>query len=245
MKHKANILLLGFNQTLSIESLPDINFSKCDSIEELTELLISNSYNLIISKFTVGNKDALYIYQTLESLKKDYSTIFTEECKLLILTSTELEDDICKQNKILYFPEVMNLKFLILKLIELPVEPQKENKNFAIIDFEELFIRVDNNRAFIKEVIEKFFSIKESRIDEIRTPLLNGDLKKSKDSAHKLKGVLANFSMLKAKSTLIELEKLILNENIDGALQKLNELIEKIDEAKEFYLSNQNQFINT
>ncbi|WP_421920061.1 Hpt domain-containing protein [Marinifilum sp.] len=242
MKHKANILLLGFNQALSIESLPEIFFSRCNSIEDLMELVISNDYNLVISKFNVADKDALKIHECLESIKNYYADSTPKNFKLLILTSDEKEDAFCKANKLLYFPEVMNLKSLILKLIELPREPKRINKDLTIIDFKELFIRVDNNRAFIKEVIEKFFSIKESRIAEIQIPLENGDYKKAKDSAHKLKGVLANFSMLEAKSTIIELEQIILSKNINLSISKLNELVQKIDQAKEYYLSNQDQF---
>ncbi|MCY1634052.1 Hpt domain-containing protein [Marinifilum sp. D737] len=243
MKHKANILLLGFTYSLSIESLPGINFSKCDSFDELTELLLSNEYKLIISKFKLGDKTAIDVNQSLESLKTYFAD--SKSFKLLVLTSTEEEDNICKVNKLLYFPEEMNLKSLILKLIDLPREPKKTDKDLAIIDFNELFIRVDNNRAFIKEVIEKFFSIKESRISEILVPLENGDYKKAKDSAHKLKGVLANFSMLEAKATIIELEQIILSEDAVKSLSKLKELNDKIDIAKEFYLSNQDQFETT
>ncbi|RKE02514.1 Hpt domain-containing protein [Marinifilum flexuosum] len=245
MKHKANILLLGFTYSLSIESLPGINFSKCNSLDELTELLLSNEYKLIISKFKLGDKTALDLNETLESLKTYFADSTANSFKLLVLTSTEEEDNICKVNKLLYFPEEMNLKSLILKLIDLPREPKKTDKDLAIIDFNELFIRVDNNRAFIKEVIEKFFSIKESRISEILVPLENGDYKKAKDSAHKLKGVLANFSMLEAKATIIELEQIILSEDLVKSLNKLKELNDKIDLAKEFYLSNQDQFETT
>lgn len=242
MKHKANILLVGFTQSLSIESLAGISFSKCYSLEELTELVISNEYHLVISNFKVGDQNALEINQSLESLKAYYADSAPKSFKLLVLTSNEEEDDICKANKLLYFPEEMNLKSLILKLIDLPREPVRTGKDLAIIDFKELFIRVDNNRAFIKEVIEKFFDIKESRISDIQTPLENGDFKKAKDSAHKLKGVLANFSMLQAKSTIIELEQVIMNEDQDASFQKLYELVQKIDQAKEFYLSHQDQF---
>jgi len=101
---------------------------------------------------------------------------------------------------------------------------------------------VDNNRNFIKEVIEKFFEIKDSRISDIRTPLLNSDLKKAKDAAHKLKGVLANFSMIQARTTIIELEQLIQKSDIDSAEEKLNELEEKINIAHEYYHENQDQF---
>ncbi|NOU60305.1 Hpt domain-containing protein [Marinifilum caeruleilacunae] len=242
MEHKANILLLGFTQSLSIESLPGINFSKCHSIEDLTELVISNEYHLVISKFIVGDINALEINRSLESLKAYYAESAPKSFKLLVLTSNEEEDDVCKANQLLYFPEEMNLKSLILKLIDLPREPKRTDKDLAIIDFEELFIRVDNNRVFIKEVIEKFFKIKESRISEIQVPLENRDFKKAKDSAHKLKGVLANFSMIEAKSTIIELEKIILREDIDASISKLNELVQKIDQAREYYLSNQDQF---
>lgn len=245
MKHKANILLIGFTYPLSIESLPGINFSKCNSIEELIELLLSNEYKIIISKFKVGDKTAIDINQTLESLKTYYASSKSKSFKLLVLTSTEEEDNICKVNKLLYFPEEMNLKSLVLKLIDLPREPQKKDKDLAIIDFKELFIRVDNNRAFIKEVIERFFNIKDSRISEIQVPLENGDYKKAKDSAHKLKGVLANFSMSEAKATIIELEQIILSEDVVKSLTKLKELSNKIDIAKEFYLSNQDQFETT
>lgn len=244
MKHKANLLLLGFTNHSDLESLSKISITKGNSISEAIELVTANNFNLIISKYDLSDANAIDLYKSLKSLKEYYKGDSKKEFKLLILTSSSKQEEICKQNNILYYPESMNLKSLILRLIDLPVEPRRANKNLAIIDFKELFIRVDNNREFIKEVIEKFFEIKESRISDIKTPLVNLDFKKSKDAAHKLKGVLANFSMLEARATIIELEKLILNEEQEAALKKLNELILEIEKTVDFYHKNKDQFKN-
>ena len=242
MKHKANILLLGFTSHKGIESIKNISISQCSSMQETTEKVMANNFDLIISKYQFDNATALELNQSLEALKLYYTGSSEKKFRLLIITSSADQEDICKKNKLLYFPVEMNLRSLVLQLIDLPREPKRTNKNLAIINFKELFVRVDNNRNFIKEVIEKFFEIKDSRISDIRTPLLNSDLKKAKDAAHKLKGVLANFSMIQARTTIIELEQLIQKSDIDSAEEKLNELEEKINIAHEYYHENQDQF---
>jgi len=242
MKHKANILLLGFTSHTGIESIKNISISQCNSMQETTEQVMANNFDLIISKYQFDNATALELNQSLEALKQYYTGSSEKKFRLLIITSSADQEDICKKNKLLYFPVEMNLRSLVLQLIDLPREPKTTNKNLAIINFKELFVRVDNNRNFIKEVIEKFFEIKDSRISDIRTPLLNSDLKKAKDAAHKLKGVLANFSMIQARTTIIELEQLIQKSDIDSAEEKLNELEEKINTAHKYYHENQDQF---
>lgn len=244
MKHKANLLLLGFTNYSDFDFLNKTSITKANSMSEAIELLTANNFNLIISKYELCDANAIDLSKSLKSLKNYYKGDSKKKFKLLILTSSSEQEAMCKQNNILYYPENMNLRSLIVRLIDLPVEPQKEDKNLAIIDFKELFIRVDNNREFIKEVIEKFFEIKESRISDIKTPLVKSDFKKAKDAAHKLKGVLANFSMLKARATIIELEKLILNEEHKAALEKLNELILEIEKTVDFYHRNEDQFKN-
>jgi len=242
MKHKANILLLGFASPSGIESIKNISIFKSNSLQETTEQVMANNFDLIISTYTIHDSNAIELNQSLEALKQYYTGSAEKKFRLLVITSAADQEDACKKNKLLYFPEEMNLRSLVLQLIDLPREPKRTDKNLAIINFKELFVRVDNNREFIKEVIEKFFEIKDSRISDIRTPLLNSDFKKAKDAAHKLKGVLANFSMIQARTTIIELEQLIQKSDINSAEKKLNELAEKINSAHEYYHDNQDQF---
>lgn len=245
MKHKPQILLVGFHNSLSIESLPQITFKKCNTGQEAIDLISVNQFVLIISKFQIDDQTVIELNQVAESLRTYYTNSDPKDFKLLVLTSNSDEDKACKDSNLLYFPETLDLKLLVLKLIELPKEPKRVVKEEPIIiNFKELFIRVDNNREFIQTVIEKFFEIRDSRIDDIKTPLLNKEYKKAKDAAHKLKGVLANFSMIEARTTIVELENLLMESNQKLAIQKLEQLENDIETAKEFYLNNLDQFKN-
>jgi len=244
MKHKPNILLVGFQNDLEIESLPNISFIKAQSKAQAVEQLIENNFALIISKFKIENTNVLEFAKDLEALKSYYSNNTKKQFKLLVLTSSPTEEISCKDNELLFYPADLNLKSLILKLIDLPREVQQKMYQAAIIDFKELFIRVDNNREFIKGVMAKFFEVWESRIEDIRIPLANKEYTKAKNAAHKLKGVLANFSMQKARITIVDLEKLITEEDQKTANFKLIELIDQIERAKDFMDSNQDLFKN-
>ena len=242
MKHKPNILLIGFHNSLNIESMTQIAFKNCNTGQEAIELIIEENFDLIISKYQLDDQNAVELNQSSESVKNYYANTTPKKFKLLIITSNFEEEQLCKDNKLLFFPDTFNLKSLILKLIDLPREPKRGDEKAVIINFKDLFIRVDNNREFIQTVIEKFFEIRDSRINDIQIPLTNGDFKLAKDAAHKLKGVLANFSMEEARTTNIELEKHILDNNQELSLQKLNQLIADIENARKFYLDNLDQF---
>lgn len=242
MKHKPNILLIGLHNSLKLDSMPQISFKNSNTGQEAIELIIEENFDLIISKYQLDDQNAIELNQSTKSVKNYYANTAPKKFKLLIITTNLEEELICKDNKLLFYPETLNLKSLILKLIELPREPKRNDKKAVVINFKELFIRVDNNREFIQTVIEKFFKIRVSRIKDIENPLKNGDFKLAKDAAHKLKGVLANFSMEKARTTIIELEKHILDNEQELSLQKLDQLILDIESAREFYLTNLNQF---
>ncbi len=245
MKHNPQILLVGFHNSLSIESLPQITFKKCTTGQEAIELISTNQFDLIISKYQIGDQNAIELNHVAESLRTYYTNSDPKNFKLLVVTSNPDEDKACKKSKLLYYPEVLDLKLLVLKLIELPKEPRRAiKKEPIIIDFKELFIRVDNNRKFIQSVIEKFFEIRDSRISDIKTPLLKQEYKQAKDAAHKLKGVLANFSMTEARITIVELENMILEKNQELAIQKLEQLVNDIATAEAFYQNNLDQFKN-
>jgi HPt (histidine-containing phosphotransfer) domain-containing protein len=241
MKHKAHILLIGITANKEIASIPGLQISNCSSVKDIPEMVMGNQYDIIISNFQIENTTAIEINQILESIKS-YTEESNSKFKYLVLSSSNEEEKRCKANNLLFFPSTMRLRLLILQLIDIPKTRVRPNKQLAIIDFQELFVRVDNNRAFIKTVIEKFFEVKDSRISDIKNPLQSADFNKAKDAAHKLKGVLANFSMLEARNTIIELEKLILREDQKLALEKLEELIGQIEKAKHYYEENIHEF---
>ncbi len=242
MEHKSNILLIGFNNSLNIESMTQIAFKNCNTGQEAIELIIEENFDLIISKYQLNDQNSIELNQSLQSIKSYYANSTPKKIKLLIITTNLEEEQICKDNKLLFFPDTLNLKSLILKLIELPIEAKRGDKKAVIINFKDLFVRVDNNREFIQTVFVKFFEIRDARIQDIKVPLTNGDFKLAKDAAHKLKGVLANFSMEEARTTIIELEKHILDKDQELSLQKLDQLIADIENAREFYLANLDQF---
>lgn len=242
MKHKPNILLIGFHNSFPLDSMPQIAFTNCSTGKEAIKLVISENFKLIISDYELKDQNAIELNQSFESVEQYYANTDPKKLKLLILTSNSSEEQICKDHKLLFYPKHLNLKSLLLKLIDIPSAPAKGSKKALIIDFKDLFIRVDNNREFIQTVIEKFFEIRESRINDIRIPLLKKEFKQAKDSAHKLKGVLSNFSMLEARNTIIELEKLLLDNQLELSVQKLEQLIKEIESARQFYLANLDQF---
>ncbi|WP_372753162.1 Hpt domain-containing protein [Labilibaculum sp.] len=224
--------------------MPQIAFSKCTTGKQAIELIIKENFELIISNYQLDDQNGIELNQSIESARQYYANTDPKKIKLLILTSNSSEEQACKEHELLYYPKHLNLKSLLVKLTGLNTEPTRESEEVPIIDFKDLFIRVDNNREFIQTVIEKFFEIRESRINDIRVPLLNKEFKQAKDSAHKLKGVLANFSMMKARTTIIELEKLLLDNQEELSLQKLDQLIKEIETARQFYLDNLDQFKN-
>jgi len=242
MKHKPHVLLIGFHNSLNIESMTQIALKKCNTGQEAIKLIIEENFDFIIVKYQLDDQNAAELYKSTESVRNYYANTAPKTFKLLIITTNLKEEQICKDNKLLFFPDTFNLKSLLLKLINLPREPKKGDKKAVIINFKDLFIRVDNNREFIQTVIEKFFEIRDSRIKDIQIPLTNGDFNLAKDATHKLKGVLANFSMEEARSTIIKLEKHILNKDQKLSLQKLNQLITDIENARKFYLNNLDQF---
>ena len=242
MKHKPNILLIGLHNSLKLDSMPQISFKNCNIGQEAVELIIEENFDLVISKYQLDDQNAIELNQSTESVKNYYINTAPKKFKLLIITSNLEEEQICKDNKLLFYPETLKLQSLILKLIEFSREPQRVAEKGILINFKDLFIRVDNNREFIQTVIERFFEIRDSRIKDIKESLKNGNFKHAKDATHKLKGVLANFSMEVARTTIIELEKLILDHQQKLSLQKLDQLINDIENAREFYLTNLKQF---
>lgn len=247
MKHKANILLIGNVHRKDIESIPNMKVTYSYSENEITNLVINNNYDLILSspsqiKISISN-----LVQNLDSIQNYFSKESEKKFKHIVLTSSELEETICEKKGLLFYPAHRNLKPLILQILSSLEEAKQDdtNKSSAIIDFEELFIRVDNNREFIKKVIERFFELKDSRIQDILLPIEQGDFTAAKDAAHKLKGVLGNFAMNQARASIIELEKLILNENSKEALLKIQQLDSEIESAREFYQDHLSLFQNS
>lgn len=237
MKHKANILFIGNAHRKDIESIPNMRVTYSHAEEEYVDLVINNNYDLIFSHPSQIKISITNLIQHFNSIENYFHSISKKKFQHIFLTSSEFEESVCKKKNLIHFPAHSNLSSIVRDLLS-KKNSNNTIKNQAIINFEELFTRVDNNRVFIKKVIERFFELKDSRIQDIFTPIQQHDFNSAKSATHKLKGVVGNFAMNKARNTILELEDLILNKNTNEIQFKIQQLNSELEEAKKFYLKN-------
>lgn len=241
MRHKPHILLVGMDQQITDPKFQHISFHKCTSAQEALEIFIETDLLLLVCPFQMSDLTAPGLYHNLKSFLALYPDSKKQDTKLLVITHTAEEEKQCKDLKIMYYPYDMDFSDLLNKIINTSdFQPQKEQ--LLPINLDELFLRVDNNRAFIKTVIEKFFATYRERTEEICKLISQDAHQQTKDSAHKLKGVLANFSMEKARKTIIEIEKCALDKNTEKTLRLVEILNKQIEEAKDYYKKHKDLF---
>ncbi|MCT4614494.1 MAG: Hpt domain-containing protein [Marinifilaceae bacterium] len=103
------------------------------------------------------------------------------------------------------------------------------------INFDELFKRVDNNKQFVATVMARFFELKTERIHSIKEQLIVRNYDEAHNLSHKLKGVLANFSMNIAKNKIIELENNLKFKNYKLAEENLESLDILINDCERYF----------
>lgn len=241
MEHKTHILLAGESKEYSLSNIENITLHKCSTAQEALENFIETDLQLMVCPFQMTDKTALELNKEIQSFLSLYPKSSKQDTKLLVITHNTDQEKQCQEHKIMHFPERLDLSVLLIKLVDsLKRTPEKDN--LLPINFEDLFRRVDNNRIFIKEIIERFFNIYKQRTDELRELIKSNSYQETKDSAHKLKGVLNNFSMEKARITIIEIEHSALAQNSEQTLSLIDKLEKQIKEAQSFYLDHHNLF---
>ncbi len=238
MTETAKLLILGDVKNTLNQNIPNVKFEKCSYLEQLPEIVISNDYQLLIMPFSIENTNIIDLNDTIQSL----ITQSNKNTKLLVITNTSEEEKQCENMGIMYYPAKFPIKTLLLQILDKLHEPQQSN-NLAIINFKELFIRVDNNRKFIKNIIDQFLLVKNDRLSDIERAFAEENYTIVKNSAHKLKGVLSNFAMQKAAKSAADLENMLKNNSLHTDIEdKIKELTNNINEAIEFYLKNKSIF---
>ncbi|MCD4695144.1 MAG: Hpt domain-containing protein [Bacteroidales bacterium] len=115
-------------------------------------------------------------------------------------------------------------------------------ENVPPIDMEDFLERLPS-KDLIKKLLDSFIESYQEFIDEIRISITNGNAKEIRESAHKLKGVLANLSIKKGCQLVLDLEKNADSINKDDALEMVSEIENEIIRVKS-YSKNNAEFFN-
>ena len=91
-------------------------------------------------------------------------------------------------------------------------------------------------------MLDKFFNSYKTRIEEIQKAIETKDYAEIKDSAHRLKGLTGNLSLMRCFDILLSLEKKAMEKNIQACAEALILAEKSIIEANEYYLTNQDLF---
>jgi HPt (histidine-containing phosphotransfer) domain-containing protein len=242
MEHKLHLLLLGDKIPESIQDLSSIQIKHCTNGQTGFETFIETTFQLIICQYQLSDQTAISLYDNIQSYLQLYPNSSKKDTKIIVITNNEKQEKDCKTRNLLYYPSSLDLSQLLLKIpISKPVQ-KKDTSKLLPINFKELFVRVDNNRPFIKNVIEKFIEVYPDRVKQLYQLIGTNDYQGTKDAAHKLKGVLANFSMEKARQTIIEVEKSALEKNSKETTEKINLLDTQIKEAIQYFKDQQELF---
>ena len=241
MEHQTHILLVG--EKIDITSLQDntINILRCNTAQEALEMHLEKMINLIICNFELPDKSALELHQLLQQFLQLYPQSSKQDTKLLVITSTPEQEKQCIESNILHMPSQSDLKSVLSTINLKPTKDITQPKPLPI-NFEELFIRVDNNTAFIKQVMNKFLTEYASRIEELRNTNTQEAFQNTKDTAHKLKGVLANFSMEESYKTILEIEQSALSHDKEKTKILIDKLEQQIEKAETYFHEHKHLF---
>ena len=83
MGYKPNILLVGLHNLSDLESFDEISLFRCQSKQQTIEIIFKHDFELIISKFSLEDGNAVELNDSLQSLKNNYADNFAKNTKLL------------------------------------------------------------------------------------------------------------------------------------------------------------------
>lgn len=109
------------------------------------------------------------------------------------------------------------------------VVPQKsEIVSSDVVDAAQLLDRIDDDRNFLAELVEIFRRDYPQSVSAVRSAIDTGNAAGLQQSAHTLKGTLANLSALSASALAAELEQMGRSLNLTGAQSTLDRLASEL-----------------
>lgn len=115
------------------------------------------------------------------------------------------------------------------------------NQDTAPVDLRDFFDRFPSKHS-IKRLLDNFVLEYPNLIQEVRDSIEKGTTQEIKNSAHKLKGVLVNLSIIRGYSLALDLEKQSAELDKDEALARVGEIEEELDKIEGFLLEHQELF---
>ncbi len=103
------------------------------------------------------------------------------------------------------------------------------------INFEKAFMRFDEDREFLMEVLDGFMANVKVQIISIRRAILDGNADLVMREAHAIKGGAANLTADRLSESASELERIGHSGALDGA-EEVVEILEKEFKSLEIYL---------
>ncbi len=109
-----------------------------------------------------------------------------------------------------------------------------EEKNRLSFDLDKALEIVDQDKEFLKELMEIFNSDCPQKLAAIYQAIKEKDFKTLKEIAHGLKGAAGNLFLTKVYELALELEKRGKENTIEGTEKIYKELEEELEKFKEF-----------
>lgn len=109
-----------------------------------------------------------------------------------------------------------------------------EEKNKLSFDLDKALDIVDQDKEFLKELMEIFNSDYPQKLTAIYQAIKEKDFKTLNESAHGLKGAAGNLFLTKVYELTLELEKRGKENKIEGAEEIYKELEEELEQFKKF-----------
>lgn len=109
-----------------------------------------------------------------------------------------------------------------------------EEKNRPVFDLDKALETVDQDKEFLKELIDIFSSDYPQKLSQISQAIKEKDFKTLNEVAHGLKGASGNLFLTKVSELALELEKRGKENKIEGAEEIYQELKEELEKFREF-----------
>jgi len=109
-----------------------------------------------------------------------------------------------------------------------------EEKNKPVFDLDKALEMVDQDKEFLKELMDTFKSDYPQKLDAICQAIKEKDFKTLNEAAHGLKGAAGNLFLTKVYELALELEKRGKENKIEGAEEIYKELEEEMEKFREF-----------
>lgn len=109
-----------------------------------------------------------------------------------------------------------------------------EKKNRPVFDLDKALEIVDQDKEFLKELMDIFKSDYPQKLAAIYQAIKEQDFKTMNETAHGLKGSAGNLFLSKVYELALQLEKKGKEKNIEGTKEIYQELEEEMEKFREF-----------